>query len=104
MIRDYYDNNEHNRKGQIMKKIILLCICVLVLFLSGCESCSKSIKHYKSSVIGIKRRVTLYSCNGDPIRTWEGRFMVELSGNTAAWIDDNNKEIKIAGMFVIEEL
>ena len=30
--------------------------------------------------------------------------MIELIGNSASWIDDNNKEVKISGTFIIEEL
>ena len=88
-----------------MKKLlILLTICFIMITLSGCESCTKSLKHYKSGVIGIKRKIILYSCNGKVIRTWQGRFMVELIGNTVSWIGDDGKEVKISGTFVIEEL
>ena len=84
-----------------MKKIIIV-LSVLVLF--SCERFDKKVKHFKSGISGLDRRITLYTCDGEIIQTWEGNFMIELIGNSASWIDDNNKEVKISGTFIIEEL
>jgi len=84
-----------------MKKVIIV---LSVLFLFSCERFDKKVKHFKSGITGLDRRVTLYTCDGDIIRTWEGNFMIELIGNSASWIDENNKEVKISGTFIIEEL
>ena len=84
-----------------MKKIIIV-LSILVLF--SCERFDKKVKHFKSGISGLDRRVTLYTCDGEIIKTWEGNFMIELIGNSASWIDDNNKEVKISGTFIIEEL
>ena len=85
-----------------MKKVLRVLLLFSSLCYIGCEGCMKGCKHFKSETIGLKRKITLYACDGTPIKTWEGRFMVELSGSTAAWIDDG-KEVKIAGTFIIEE-
>ena len=71
---------------------------------AGCEKMSKNVKHFQSGFTGLNRRITLYGCDGMAVRTWEGKFMIELNGSTASWIDDNNKEVKISGTFVVEEL
>ena len=84
-----------------MKKIIIV-LSILVLF--SCERFDKKVKHFKSGISGLDRRITLYTCDGEIIQTWEGNFMIELIGNSASWIDDNNKEVKISGTFIIEEL
>ncbi len=84
-----------------MKKVIIV---LSVLFLFSCERFDKKVKHFKSGISGLDRRVTLYTCDGEIIKTWEGNFMIELIGNSASWIDDNNKEVKISGTFIIEEL
>ena len=84
-----------------MKKIIIV-LSMLVLF--SCERFDKKVKHFKSGISGLDRKITLYTCNGEIIQTWEGNFMIELIGNSASWIDDNNKEVKISGTFIIEEL
>lgn len=90
-----------------MKKLfvcLFLCLSTL-LFLNSCrcESIRKNFKHWESSVVGLKRTVSLLSCSdGKPIRTWSGRFLVEVSGNTVSWIDDG-KEYKISGCFIVAE-
>ena len=84
-----------------MKKIIIV---LSILFLFSCERFDKKVKHFKSGLSGLDRKITLYTCDGEIIKTWEGNFMIELVGNSASWIDDNNKEMKISGTFIIEEL
>ncbi len=81
-------------------------LCTLVLLsVTGCtEGQRKDLKHFKSDVIGLKRRVTLFDNNGRPIRTWEGRFKVEIIGGFASFIDDSGKDVKVSGIVVIEEI
>lgn len=86
-------------------KYILLSIALLTfcLFLPGCESCDKQIKHMKSGISGLNRTVTVYDYEGGQIKKWSGKFMVERTGNGFAWIDNNDKEIKVSGGIVIIE-
>ena len=84
-----------------MKKILM---AVLIILFVGCEKMTKNVKHIQSGWTGLDRRVTLYGCDGHAIQTWEGKFMIELNGASASWIDDNNKEVKISGTFVVEEI
>ena len=88
--------------GFIMKKIIFI-LTILFMF-SSCERISKRAKHIQSDLVGLNRRVTLFSDNGNIIKVWEGKFRLELVGSTASWIDADNKEVKISGTFIIEEL
>ena len=81
-----------------------ILIFTIVLSLIGCEKFTKASKHIKSGWTGLNRKVTLFNCDGIPIKSWEGQFMIELQGNSAAWIDENNKEVKISGTFIIEEI
>jgi len=84
---------------------LLLSASVIMLvgsIMSGCEQAKKELKHAKSSTIGIKRVVTLYGCDGKIIKTYKGRFMVEMNGSVATFID-NGKEVKIAGTYTVEE-
>ena len=86
-----------------IKKIFLILLVLSTFFYYGCEGCNKEVKHLKSTWSGLNRKVTLYAYDGSIIKTWEGKFMVELMENVASWIDENNKEIKISGIFIIEE-
>ena len=84
-----------------MKKIIIV-LSILVLF--SCEKWEKKVKHIKSDLSGLNRKITLFDCDGEVIRSWEGNFRIELIGNSASWIDNDNKDMKISGTFIIEEL
>ena len=87
---------------------LLLAVGVLMLFSLMLSSCTerqrKNLKHMKSDIIGLKRKITLYDCNGKVIRQWEGRFKVEPIGAYVSFIDDYGKDIKISGTVVVEEL
>ncbi len=87
---------------------LLLAVGVLMLFSLMLSSCTerqrKNLKHMKSDIIGLKRKITLYDCNGKVIRQWEGRFKVETIGAYVSFIDDDGKDIKISGTVVVEEL
>jgi hypothetical protein len=87
-----------------MKHIgIAILICAMALIMSGCtEKQRQDISHWKSDLIGLDRKITLYNCDGKPIKQWEGRYKVEVAGNTARFIHDGDAVI-ISGTFVIEE-
>jgi len=99
-------------KVQLVNKIKLnrligfvLIFMFIFAFVSGCtERQRKNLKHLKSDIIGLKRRVTLYDCNGKVIKSWQGRFKIEVQGAYISFIDDNGKDIKISGTVVVEEL
>ena len=67
-----------------MKKFMYVLVIISCMFYYGCEGCQKMTKHFKSSAVGLDRIVTLYDCNGEVIKTYEGRFVVEIAGGTAA--------------------
>ncbi|RMF83186.1 MAG: hypothetical protein D6739_07560 [Nitrospirae bacterium] len=82
----------------------LAFVLALATAASGCtEKQRKGIKHVKSDLIGLKRTVTLYDCNGRPIRTWRGRFKIEVQGAYLSFIDDDGHEVKVGGTVVVEE-
>ena len=84
-----------------MRKVSII---IMILLLIGCERMTKNVKHIQSGWTGLNRKITLYGCDGHIIQSWEGKMMIELNGSSASWLDNNNKEVKISGTFVIEEL
>ncbi len=86
----------------------LLSVLVILAFSFSMTSCTerqrKNLKHMKSDIIGLKRKITLYDCSGKVIRQWEGRFKVETIGSYVSFIDDEGKDIKVSGTVVVEEL
>ncbi len=96
-----------NTKKAIVRTVLAAALCLILCFFvfSGCtERQRKGLKHFKSDIIGLKRRVTLYDCNGKPIRQWQGRFKIEIQGSYLSFIDDKGKEIKLSGTIIVEEL
>lgn len=92
-----------SKKGYILFAAAFI-LSGLILF-SGCtERQRKGLKHFKSDIIGLKRKVTLYDCNGRPIKEWQGRFKIEIQGSYLSFIDDKGKEIKLSGTISVEEL
>ncbi len=83
-------------------------ILIIFVFSFSMTSCTerqrKNLKHMKSDIIGLKRKITLYDCSGKVIRQWEGRFKVETIGGYVSFIDDSGKDIKVSGTVVVEEL
>ncbi len=93
------------RKHKIYAIATALLILVMSMSLVSCtERQRKNLKHMKSDIIGLKRKVTLYDCSGNVIRQWEGRFKIEVIGSYVSFIDDQGKDIKVSGTVVVEEL
>lgn len=82
---------------------VLLWLIAAMLLVVGCtERQRQDISHYKSDLVGLKRTVTLYSSNGQPIKVWKGRFNIETREGTARFLQDG-KAVIISGTYVIEE-
>lgn len=87
-----------------MLKKILVGVAVLGMLggIAGCEDAAKSVKHFQSSLTGLKRTVTFYAPDGS-VKTWDGKFKVEIDNGVASFIADDGKEVKISGFYTIEE-
>ena len=84
--------------------VVLLCSA---LFVAGCgEDVALWGKHFASSVIGLKRTVTLYAYDGTKITEYTGRFKIEGCGThcNGFILDDGRKITLDGGIAVIEEL
>jgi hypothetical protein len=89
--------------GITMKKIIIAGVLAIVL-LGGCAEFQRGMKDFSSSITGLERVATVYSSDGQVIRTFEGRFDVEVSeyGNKVKF-DINGKRVLIYNATVIIE-
>lgn len=88
-----------------MKKLIGIALLATALTVfSGCRSCVKDLNHLKSGVIGLDRVITLYAVDGTIIQQWETRDYVETTqGGVVAFLDEDNKEVKILGTVSVIE-
>ena len=81
--------------------------CILVsmflLIVIGCTAQQQhDYSHWKSDLIGLKRKITLYSASGTPVRTWQGRYKVEIHDGVVRFLHDG-KAIILSGTYTIEE-
>lgn len=89
-----------------MKKLIFLSTLCTVLLFTGCESCSREMKSIKSDMGGgLNRTVSVYSYDGDLIKSWTGKFDVAENPNkNQVYFDNQNgKRIIIDGGIIINE-
>ena len=83
---------------------LLLFVLLAVLLSTGCtEKQRHEYSHWKSDLIGLKRRITLYSATGTPIKSWEGRYKIEIKDGVARFIHEG-KAMVISGTFIIQEM
>ena len=83
--------------------LVIVMLLGVLLLASGCtERQRQDLSHWKSDLIGLKRTITLYANNGKPIKSWTGRYKVELIGSAARFIHEGEAVI-ISGTYIIEE-
>ena len=89
-----------------MKKVIAICILAVLLcvMLTGCtESYQRNLKSVKSNWAGgLNRTLSVYSYDGDLLRTYSGKFDVSESENEV-FFDLDGKRVIIHGGIVINE-
>ncbi|MGN0456471.1 MAG: hypothetical protein ACI4F2_06410 [Acutalibacteraceae bacterium] len=108
---DYVMNYEERNETEMQKKrtfvivILTAIIIILSLALTGCESCSRSLKSAQSDLNGgIDRVITVYDNTGNVLKTYEGKTDIEdgeYSGKVL--FDLNGKRIIIYNAIVIAE-
>ena len=88
----------------MLKKLLVAGATLAILGgIGGCEDAAKTLKHFKSGAVGLKRVVTFYAPDGT-VKKWSGKFKVEVTGGTASFITDDGKEVKVSGFYTIEEM
>ncbi|MCY8902945.1 DUF5052 family protein [Bacillus spizizenii] len=89
-----------------MKRIIaVISIALTILILAtGCESWDRTVKDFKSSNSGLERTTTVYDQNGNKIKTYKGKFDIEVNeyGNKVKF-DIDGKRVTINNAIVITE-
>jgi len=78
---------------------------VFVLLLSGCESWDRTVKDIGSSVSGLKRVATVYDQGGNAIKTYKGKFDVEVNeyGNKVKFDLDGKRVLIYNATVIVEE-
>lgn len=88
-----------------MRNKISLSVLLLALGFVGCtESSQRSIKSTVSDWTGgLNRTVTVYSYDGNPIKSWTGKFDVQPRENSILFDKDGKRVIIYGGIIINEE-
>lgn len=92
-----------------MKKVAIACaaafgVCVAIFNMTGCASCSRTLKSFGSDLDGgLDRTVTLYDYNGNVLDSWSGKFDLSSSEEEIYFDDQNGKRVIIHGGIVVAE-
>lgn len=91
-----------------VKKVIVACAvfgaCVAAFNMSGCASCSRTLKSFSSDFDGgLDRTVTLYDYNGNVLDSWSGKFDLSSSEKEIYFDDQSGKRVIIHGGIVVAE-
>ncbi|EME75375.1 DUF5052 family protein [Bacillus sonorensis] len=86
------------------KAIVTIVVLLLVALAAGCESWDRMVKDFNASNNGLERTATVYDLNGNKIKTYKGKFDVEVNdyGNKVKF-DLDGKRIMISNAVVIVE-
>lgn len=84
-----------------MKKLILAGTALILL--TGCEGLSRTVKTVQSDFTGgLERVVTVYSYDGEPIQSWEGKFDIQRRDDGVVF-DINGKRVIVKGGIIVSE-
>ncbi|KRT94086.1 DUF5052 family protein [Bacillus glycinifermentans] len=89
------------------KAIATIVILLLVAVIAGCqsESWDRTAKDIESSHNGLNRTATVYDQNGNKIKTYKGKFDVEVNdyGNKVKFDLDGKRIIINNAVVIVEE-
>lgn len=88
----------------VMRRFTVFSMALL-LFLGGCsQKFQRGVKDFQSKWVGLERRVTVYSANGEPVGVYQGRIDIEPTeyGNKIKFAHDG-KMVLIYNMGVVVE-
>lgn len=82
-------------------------VLLMIILLGGCsQEFKRGVKDFQSKWVGLKRKVTVYSASGEPVRTYEGKIDIEPTeyGNKIKFAHDGNMVLIFNMGVVVEEL
>lgn len=84
-------------------KVLMLATTLLLLTACDTESSKRAVKDMESSKNGLNRILTVYSADGKEIKSWEGKFDIEISEDGKVKFDLNDKRVIIYNAPVVCE-
>lgn len=91
-------------KNKIIYFIVGIIFSFTIIGMGGCSSCSRGQKTWESDWGGgLDRTVTLYSNNGEEIRSWDGKIDLSNSEEEIMFDLNNKRTIIHGGIVVVQE-
>ena len=86
------------------KTLIAIALFLSSLFYYSCQGCSRELKTFGAEFTGLERTAVLIDYNGDTIKKWEGKFIVNSDNGSSVYFDYEGKRVLISGgIFISEE-
>lgn len=84
-----------------MKKITIIAIAVMLMFATSCASIKRAGKDIKSDFGGgLNRIVTVYTADGEVLKTYEGKIDLESTEGGIVKFDLNGQRIMYYNCYV----
>ncbi len=92
--------------GKLAKGLLAgVALAVAATSLTGCEKLSNSMKNVQSDLIGLKRKVEIYSClDGRLIKSYTGTVRLNPEDKYGASILINGKKLHTNMCYIIQEI
>lgn len=83
------------------KALITLGILLPIIGLTGCiQQVRYNVKQVQSDIFGLNREVTIYSIDGKPIKTIDGKFrIIYPSSNRMEFIKQDGRKTTVSGVY-----
>lgn len=87
------------------KRLLSVTALLMVVVLSGCQGWDRTVKNFDSSINGLNRKAEVYDANGKIIKTYTGKFDVEVNeyGNKVKFDLDGKRVLIYNATVIVEE-
>lgn len=86
------------------KLFLIVTIALIVLGLTACTQQQKrAVKDVQSNLMGLERKIEVYSYDGKLIKTYEGKMDIEANENKVKFDLDGKRHIIYNAVVIVEE-
>ena len=86
-------------------KLIIAAVALSISVLTGCEEFDRTAKDFDSGFNGLQRVATVYDQQGKAVKTYKGKFDVEVNdyGNKVKFDIDGKRVLIYNATVIVEE-
>lgn len=83
------------------KQWIKVAVAPLAMIALSCSRCDLACKGLESETRGLHRTITVYTIMGEPVRSWNTKSLVDMSGNQTVFLDSLGKRVRVDGVYIV---